>query len=151
MISLEQVILLETKIAKAIDYVKKVTEENAALVLEREGLLAKIEANKKRIDELEVLVMQFKEDQGRIEDGIIAALDRLNQFEEAFEKSLKDNKTEKKPAKSQEKPVEKAQVKNADDVPSSKEVFFEIPKADVTSENVKQNNDTSSEGELDIF
>ena len=84
MISLEQVQLLETKVAKAIEYVQKVTEENSALISERAGLLSKLEANQKRLDELEVLVMRFKEDQGRIEGGIIAALDRLSQFEEAF-------------------------------------------------------------------
>jgi hypothetical protein len=137
MISLEQVLLLEAKVAKAIDYVKKVNAENAALLAERTGLLAKLETNQKRIDELEVLVMGFKEDQGRIEDGIIAALDRLSQFEEAFEKRLKDEKeTDKKPAV-------KAKTKAEDS--SNSETFFEIAE----EETVKD--DLSSEGELDIF
>lgn len=90
MITLEQVQLLESKVSKAIEYVQKVTAENAALVSEKEGLQTKLEATQKRIDELEVLVMRFKEDQSRIEDGILSALDRLNQFEEAFQNSLKD-------------------------------------------------------------
>jgi peptidoglycan hydrolase CwlO-like protein len=81
MVSLEQVKLLETKIAKAIDYVERVTGENALLQ-------GKLESYQKRIDELEVLVRQFKEDQGRIEDGILSALDKLNQFEDAISKSL---------------------------------------------------------------
>jgi len=77
------------------------------LFLRRAGLQTKLEANQKRIDELEVLVMRFKEDQGRIEDGIIAALDRLSQFEEAFENSLKEKVTGKKPAaKMREKPLQ---------------------------------------------
>jgi FtsZ-binding cell division protein ZapB len=81
MVSLEQVKLLETKVARAIDYVERVTEENTIL---RE----KLDSYQKRIGELEVLVQHFKEDQGRIEDGILSALDRLNQFEDAIEKSL---------------------------------------------------------------
>ena len=42
--------------------------------------------------------MGFKEEQNRIEDGILSALDRLSKFEEAIEKSLKD-KQHSKPAK----------------------------------------------------
>ena len=74
MISLEQVQLLETKISKAIEYVRSVTAENASLVSEKKALQERLESNQKRIDELEVHVMRFKEDQGRIEDGIVAAL-----------------------------------------------------------------------------
>lgn len=81
MVSLEQVKLLETKVARAIAYVERVTEENAILQ-------EKLDSYQKRIGELEVLVQRFKEDQGRIEDGILSALDRLNQFEDAIEKSL---------------------------------------------------------------
>jgi len=91
MLNLEQVKLLETKVANAIDYVQRVTGENA-------NLRKKLEANQKRIDELEVLVTRFKEDQGLIEDGILAALDRLNQFEDAVEKSLAGRNKEAKPS-----------------------------------------------------
>jgi predicted nuclease with TOPRIM domain len=154
MISLEQVQLLETKVSKAIEYVQRVTAENAALRSQRQELQAKLEANKKRIDELEVLVMRFKEDQSRIEDGVMAALDRLSQFEEAFENSLKDKGSIKKPpVKTRDKPPE----------PQSKEVFFEIPKTQTaegkpaqTAEGANANAAPSgdapaSEGELDIF
>jgi FtsZ-binding cell division protein ZapB len=81
MVSLEQVKLLEAKVARAIDYVERVSGENATLQ-------EKLESYQKRIDELEVLVQRFKEEQGRIEDGILSALDKLNQFEDAIEKSL---------------------------------------------------------------
>jgi predicted nuclease with TOPRIM domain len=145
MISLEQVLLLETRVAKAIDYVKKVTADNAALVSQREELQTKLDANQKRIDELEVLVMRFKEDQGRIEDGIIAALDRLSQFEEAFEHSLKDKNAA----------VKKPPVKAKEKQDGSGEVFFEIPEAEKAAPAKKE--ESSSEGaqasasELDIF
>jgi chromosome segregation ATPase len=81
MVTLEQVKLLESKIARAIEYVERVTGENALLQ-------GKLDSYQKRIDELEVVVQKFKEEQGRIEDGILSALDRLNQFEDAIEKSL---------------------------------------------------------------
>jgi FtsZ-binding cell division protein ZapB len=81
MVTLEQVRLLETKVVKAIDFVKQVTEENNALK-------GKVDSYERRIDELEILIQHFKEDQGRIEDSILSALDRLNQFEDAVEKSL---------------------------------------------------------------
>jgi len=78
MVNLEQVRLLETKVAKAIDYVKRLSEENTLL-------RGKLDGYKNRIDELEVLVQRFKEDQGNIEAGIISALERLNQFEDVMD------------------------------------------------------------------
>ena len=152
MIGLEHVQLLESRVAKAIDYVRKVTAENAALVSEKEGLQEKLEANQKRIDELEVLVMRFKEEQGRIEDVIMAALDRLSQFEEAFENSLKEETVNKKPAvKAEAKaPVEKpAEV--TEPSPSQEEVFFEIPKEETMNDEEPLNEGSSAAGELDIF
>jgi len=123
MISLEQVQLLETKVAKAIEYVQRVNSENAALLSERTGLQTKLDANQKRLDELELLVMRFKEDQGRIEDGIVAALDRLSQFEEAFEKSLKEKTPTAK--KTQSKKEKSPEPESSASESNSKE-FFEI-------------------------
>ena len=154
MITLEQVQLLETKVAGAIEYLQRLTAENTALISEKDSLQKKLETNQKRIDELEVLVMRFKEDQGRIEDGIIAALDRLSQFEEAFEKGLKDKIAAKKPAsavKPREKPLQ--QEKSA----PNREIFFEIPEKEPVNneppdnEQHSEDGELSSEGELDIF
>ncbi|MDR1287291.1 MAG: cell division protein ZapB [Treponema sp.] len=89
MVTLDQVKLLETKVEKAIGYVEKVSGENTEL---RERL----ESYQKRIDELEVLVQTFREDQSRIEDGILSTLDRLNQFEDAIERSLGIKNRDKK-------------------------------------------------------
>jgi len=135
MLSLEQVQLLENKVAKAIEFVKRVSAENAALSSERAGLLSKLEANQKRLDELELLVMRFKEDQGRIEDGIIAALDRLSQFEEAFENSLQEKEVAKKPA---------APKKEKKETHDTKE-HFEISEKDA------EDGSDVTEAELDIF
>jgi hypothetical protein len=81
MVTLEQVKLLETKVAKAIDFVNRVTEENSCLK-------GKLEDHQKRIDELEVLIQRFKDEQSRIEDGILNALERLSQFEAVIENGL---------------------------------------------------------------
>jgi len=144
MISLEQVQELETKVAKAIEYVQKVNAENSALSAERAGLQQKLEANQKRLNELELLVMRFKEDQGRIEDGIVAALDRLSQFEEAFENSLNEKTTQKKTHAKKEKAAEAGDSKE----------FFEIS-AKKTKENAKLagslDTDPDINTELDIF
>ncbi|MDR2964602.1 MAG: cell division protein ZapB [Treponema sp.] len=140
MISLEQVQLLEERVSKAVDYVKRVKAENTALTAEKAALIQKMEANQKRIDELEVHVLRFKEDQGRIEDGIIAALDRLSQFEEAFENSLKDDKTTER----------KSSPKMYNDKPAENNEYFEITdNAEDASSDVSE--DTSAEAELDIF
>jgi chromosome segregation ATPase len=99
MVSLEQIKLLESRITKAIDHVKRVTEENSIIK-------GKLDSYQKRIEELEILIQQFKEEQSRIEEGILSALDRLNQFEDAIEQSLTEEKKDSlraapKPAKSE--------------------------------------------------
>ena len=176
MLNLEQVKLLEAKVARAVEYVEQLSGDNAALVNENSKLLqkeaallqkeadlqARLESYQKRIDELEVAVMRFKEEQGRIEDGILAALDRLNQFESAIEKTLKDKPV--KPASESkavpataarpappEKPVESAAA-------SGEEIFFEIEgEADDDLEDPLAEIDDAADGssgedgELDIF
>jgi chromosome segregation ATPase len=97
MLTLEQVKLLETKVAQTVDYIERLAGENAAM-------RKKLDTNQKRIDELELLVTRFKDEQGRIEDGILSALDRLCQFEQAIEKSLASKDKEVKPA-AQDKPA----------------------------------------------
>jgi FtsZ-binding cell division protein ZapB len=81
MVTLEQVRQLETKIGKAIEYVNRVTGENARLRGELDG-------SQKRMAELESTIQHFREDQSRIEEGILAALERLDQFEDAVSQSL---------------------------------------------------------------
>jgi predicted nuclease with TOPRIM domain len=140
MLSLEHVQLLESKVAKAIEYVQRVTDENSTLSHEKSDLLAKLNANQKRLDELELLVMRFKEDQGRIEDGVMAALNRLSQFEEAFETSLseKDKSAAKKTAKKEKI------VQNSSESDDSEESF------EIKSGESGDTNGTSAD-ELDIF
>jgi len=130
MVSLEQVKLLESKVTKAIDYVKKVTEENKTLK-------DKLDSYQKRIGELEVLIQQFKDEQGRIEDGILSALDRLNQFEDAVERVLSTEKSS-------------AAVPSAE-TPTSGELHKEAKPLSTDGEDSQSNKDSASNEELDIF
>jgi FtsZ-binding cell division protein ZapB len=167
MISLEQVQLLEMKVARAIEYIQRLSSENSALSTEKANLHGKLEASQKRLDELEMLVLRFKEDQGRIEDGIIAALDRLNQFEEAFESGLKSKASSpvsvKKPPvkKAVEKPVSLDAPVSVDESPLEEDKereFFEIYESENPNEELEDelssksaSKDSSFDGELDIF
>ncbi|MDR0290474.1 MAG: hypothetical protein LBI06_06025 [Treponema sp.] len=90
MINLEQVKLLETKVAKAAGYVERLVRENTALHQKEAELQARLDTNQGRIDELEVLLMRFKEEQSQIEEGILSALEKISQFEKQMEKSLRD-------------------------------------------------------------
>jgi uncharacterized phage infection (PIP) family protein YhgE len=74
MVTLEQIKLLESKIIRAIDIVNRLSEENVRI--------------KKRNEELEELAERLKDEKSRVEAGIVSALDRLNQFEDAIERSL---------------------------------------------------------------
>jgi FtsZ-binding cell division protein ZapB len=133
MVSLEQVRLLETKVTRAIEYVKTVTGENTQLK-------EKLDSYQKRIEELEVLIQRFKEDQSRIEDGILSALDRLNQFEDALESTLS---SESKPS-GEIKNVEKIEPPEEEPAP----VLINEPDI-VEAEETDPASDDS--GELDIF
>ena len=137
MISLEQVKLLESKVTRTIEYVKKVTGENAQLK-------GKLDSYQKKIDELEVLIQRFKDDQSRIEDGILSALDRLNQFEDALESALSSESKASKESKqsSGAKPGPKNDVQEEKKPPAAPE-----PAPPQTEEK----NSEQSSGELDIF
>jgi hypothetical protein len=84
MVTLEQIKLLESRIVRAIDVVNRLTEENLRL--------------KKRNEDLEELAERLKDEKSRVEAGIVSALDRLNQFEDAIERSLAASKPPHPPA-----------------------------------------------------
>jgi FtsZ-binding cell division protein ZapB len=155
MINLEQVKLLETKVAKAVDYVEYLAKENTAMHRQETELQTRLESYQKRIDELEVLVMGFKEDQGKIEEGILAALDRLSQFEKAIEKSLRDKPAAakaaaKEPAAHSAKPSHAAALAAVAEADGSAngQTCFEIPEA--SAEALPDSADSPPQGGNDI-
>ncbi|UTC61887.1 hypothetical protein E4O00_02735 [Treponema sp. OMZ 788] len=76
MLNLDQVRLLENKVERAVQMIK-------SLHTEKDSLKKEIEARDKRIAELEKLIVTFKDDQSKIEEGIINALNQLSAFEDA--------------------------------------------------------------------
>ena len=76
MLTLDQIRQLETKVAKAIQLIQSLKEENDSLKLE-------VHDRQKRIEELENIVLVFKNDQAKIEEGILNALDHLSAFEDS--------------------------------------------------------------------
>ncbi|MCL2093237.1 MAG: cell division protein ZapB [Treponema sp.] len=124
MVSLEQVKLLESKVSRTIEYVKKVTAENSQLK-------ERLDSYQKRIGELEVLIQRFKDEQSRIEEGILSALTRLNQFEDALDTTAQK---------------ESPSLEEAASAPSPLEEDDEAP-----LELLEDEDEEKEDGELDIF
>jgi chromosome segregation ATPase len=153
MVTVEQVRQLEVRVAKAIDYVNKVTDENILLK-------NKLDSYQKRIDELEVMIQRFKEDQGRIEEGILSALERLNRFEDDVHKTItsadEPSKTPARPAIPEPPPgIAGSEVPSPAPVRASIETYEEDtqispPPTDdgLSGDNADSTDETS---ELDIF
>jgi chromosome segregation ATPase len=79
MVSLKQIRNLEAKVQRAVAYIAELKDENV--------LLQKtLEKYRKRIDELEVLINEYKEDQNAIEEGIKNALLYLDKLEDTIAK-----------------------------------------------------------------
>jgi peptidoglycan hydrolase CwlO-like protein len=157
MINLEQVKLLEAKVAKAIDYVDRLAKENAVLHRQEAELQTKLDSYQKRIDELEVLVTGFKNDQDRIEEGILSALDRLSQFEKAMEKTLRERPAGKaaKEAAAAKQQAPEAAAADGNSGSGEGQTCFEIPEdaseGDIPDPLNTKDNNPANGGELDIF
>ncbi|MDR1307327.1 MAG: cell division protein ZapB [Treponema sp.] len=152
MVTLEQIKLLESKIARAIGFVSQVTEENGRL--------------KKRNEALEEAIAKLKEEKAKVEEGIVSVLGRLNQFEDAIGRSLAAVKaapgTKAVPAASApaaagpaaraEAPAEQPEAASEPPKPAVPSVFTvdEEPGSDPEDEEFSEA-DTSGEAELDIF
>ncbi len=118
MITLEQIRTLESKVQKAVELIEGLRSENAMLT-------KKLETYQKRINELEILVEEFKQDQVQIEQGIIHALNQLEELEDVVAKdkislseAKKDIPAEKKekdtPEAAQEKDTKGSTAKELD-------------------------------------
>jgi uncharacterized phage infection (PIP) family protein YhgE len=133
MVTLEQIKLLESKIVRAIDAVTRLTDENMHL--------------RKRNDELKELAERLKEEKTRVEAGIVSALDRLNQFEDAIERSLAASKPSPVPVQYADNPGTAA--------PPPPPETGGLPSAYTVNENETEpeelDNADSGEAELDIF
>lgn len=77
MISLDQIQKLESRVARAVELIETLRKENASLT-------SGLEAYRKRIDEMEILIGKFKEDQSAIEQGVMSALEQLDRLEDGL-------------------------------------------------------------------
>lgn len=84
MVTLDQISQLETKVEKAIQLIQSLKAENDSLRIE-------IGDKDKRIEELENLILVFKNDQIKIEEGIINALNHLSAFEDTVYQTKSDS------------------------------------------------------------
>ncbi|MDR0628984.1 MAG: cell division protein ZapB [Treponema sp.] len=89
--TLDHVKLLETKVISALDFVKRITEENSRL-----KELA--QTQKKQIEELNQVIQRYKDEDAQIEERILSALNQLNQVEDAMEDRLSQVLTTTDPA-----------------------------------------------------
>ena len=77
MITIDQIKKLGAKVEAAVSLIRELREENSTLK-------KNLDLYQKRIDELEVLINTYKKDQGKIEEGIVRALDQLDTLEDAL-------------------------------------------------------------------
>ncbi len=141
MISLEQIRLLEAKIARAIDLIRVLKEENATL---RKGL----DSAQRRMMELEGLVDGFKADQGEIESVIIRTLKNLDELEESG--ALSARKHEPAP-RTPPAPRSPADAPEAASPPASPRLDAGDGKGPEESGLPDDAGEKSAKGELDIF
>jgi len=145
MLNLDQVRLLENRVEKAVSKIQSLTAENAQLRSQLSG-------SQTHINELEGLVRSFKDDQGRIEEGILNALDRLSAFEDSVYHSV-------------DSPAKTETVAPEATVPAQSPDMFAIPVQDLPSEAEQisvdaewkntaegaQTANNASDGQMDIF
>ena len=80
MVTLEQIRTLEEKVKKTVAYITQLKDENSLLQ-------KNLDKYRKRIDELEVLINEYTEDQNAIEEGLKNALLHLDKLEDSKAKA----------------------------------------------------------------
>ena len=110
MISLDQVILLEEKVENAVAKIVQLNAENAALRRKCAELTNALSAKTEQFS-------SFQTDQGKIEEGILKALERLNAVENAVHTATAAvqasvQKQPQMPVQQADKTTEQASVQN---------------------------------------
>lgn len=120
MISVEQIRALEERVEKALSFIASLRTEKVALEkrLETADALrlkaeARAEAAELHVLELEEAAEAFRQDQARIEEGIVHALERLDSFEDLVLRA----ELEAKPQAASEKIAEAASAPAAAPTP----------------------------------
>ena len=154
MISVEQIRLLETKVQKAVSMLATLQEENAVL----KSRLSKYES---RIDELEFMIEEFKEDQTEIEQGIISALNKLDGLESVTRELHPAAPSSEQPASSStEQPAETEELPPQEIAQSPEEslvveqepestLAVDVGETDTSSEEYQDNDESDEQAEED--
>lgn len=104
MLNIDQVRLLENKVERAVNLIKSLSSDNDSLKKE-------IGAKDKRIAELENLILVFKDDQTKIEQGIVNALAQLSAFEDSISvKKIAETQTQVIPTRIDSRHEQKAET-----------------------------------------
>jgi hypothetical protein len=150
MITLEQIRLLEAQVDKALKFIDSMKDENELLKME-------LEESGKKIGALESTVKAYKDDQGRIEEGILNALNKLNQFEDTLLTStavgqaasvLVGEKVAAAQVRQEAKSEEPAYVPADKPEPA---ISFEVREEILPEDDVDSTEAVPAAGELDIF
>jgi len=86
MLNLEQVRLLEERVQRVISRTGELQRENR-------DLREKLEGYQERIQELEAHIEQFSSNQAEIEQGVLNALQRLDEVEDAVVEGVQEERT----------------------------------------------------------
>ncbi len=138
MLSLDQVHLLENHVEKAVSKITSLTAEN-------ERLRSQLSTLQERVRELEGFVTGFKDDQGKIEAGILNALEQLGALENTITSEAVQDEAADLPDDAAEIPDDAADREIADEVPPMEPG---IP-ADTTPK--EQTAPVQDDGQIDIF
>jgi len=146
MISLDQVLLLEKKVESAVQRIAQLNTENAAL---RTKCVELTNALSEKTEQLSA----FENDQAKIEEGILKALDRLNSVENSVLKAAGFVHADNQSSSRQEDapvPLNHQEEKIQSEAPlftDSQERQHDQSSVDST----QKTGDTSRNGQFDIF
>jgi chromosome segregation ATPase len=130
MVTLDQIRNLEAKVQRTVAYISELKDENSLLQ-------KNLEKYRERIDELEVLINGYKEDQNEIEQGIMSALSHLDRLEDDI-----TGQPERKAEAGESEPI-----REIDDIEGK--IIRSAEEAEDTAEESPDLD--KKEGELDIF
>jgi predicted nucleic acid-binding Zn-ribbon protein len=136
MINLEQIQKLEARVTKAVELIKALKAENQAL-------RRTLDSAQSRMQELESLVGDFRNDQKDIEECILRALENLNELEDEISDRQADTPEKKPRNKSDQEPQEEN-----DEVDEEAEDSLPFEAREVEG---KPTGGSDGSGELDIF
>ncbi len=141
MISLDQVLLLEQKVESAVEKITQLQAENDALRSKCSELTNALSSKTEQLS-------SFEQDQGRIENGILKALDRLNSIENSVLKAGSESASAAvKPAAEKEQPKQAVEVPHTQNAASAAPVQ-NIPRTPAAGTEEKK---SESSGQFDIF